>query len=224
MEVVLQVVQTSADEFWRTAVGPLHKLTWQTGVLFVGIMATAALVSYWLLRYSWRFARKPTLAGVSIRPAAHTYADHIRISLSDYLLIHGLDQTLKQNAPAVQTKIKSDVTNYYVVTLVETSKRREVFTRELRLNLPNGNRWKPQANQLQLDQTLLTHVRYNNGLEEDDAPDAEQIAGTYDVYIRSVRWWDVRHWLTHPNREIRIVIWVTLITTTLPTILDLLFG
>lgn len=224
MDGFWQETQGNAAAFWTAAVDPLHKLSWQTGVLFAGIVAAAALLSYWVLRYSWRFARQPTIAGVVIRPAAHTYADHIRVGLADYLAIHGLDPSLKQSAQAVQAKLKADVANYYVITLVETSKRREVFTRELRLNLPNGNRWKPQAKQLQLDETLLTHVRFNNGLEEDDSPDAERIAGTYDVYIRRVRWWDIRHWLTHPNREIRIVIWVTLITTTLPTVIDLLFG
>jgi len=43
------------------------------------------------------------------------------------------------------------------------------------------------------------------------------------VFVRPVQWYDVRHWLQHPNREIRIVIWVTIITTTLPVLFDLLF-
>jgi len=70
---------------------------------------------------------------------------------------------------------------------------------------------------------VLTEIRLNNGFEEDDNPESE-IVGQYDVYIRKVRWYDIRHWLLHPNREIRIVIWVTLITTTLPVLLDILFG
>lgn len=224
MEDLVTTTQSHAMAFWRAAVQPLHELTWQTGVLFASIVAAIGLISFWLLRYSWRFTPKPTIAGVTIRPAAHTYVDHLRVGLTDYLAIHGLSAALKQSDTAVQSRLKADVDNYYVVTLVETSKRREVFTRELRLNLPNGNRWRPQSKQLQLDETLLTHVRFNNGIEEDDAPEADQIAGVYDVYIRRVRWWDLRHWLTHPNREIRIVIWVTLITTLLPTALDLLFG
>jgi hypothetical protein len=44
----------------------------------------------------------------------------------------------------------------------------------------------------------------------------------YNVYIRPVLWYHVRHWLTHPNREIRIVVWVTSITTSAPLLIEII--
>lgn len=82
---------------------------------------------------------------------------------------------------------------------------------------------------IQLSTDDLTTVRLKNGHPDDDDDLNSEgrpnpVSGRYDVYIRPVRWYDVRHWLLHPNREIRIVVWVTIITTMFPMLLGYLFA
>ncbi|MDP1555040.1 MAG: hypothetical protein Q8L84_06235, partial [Hyphomonas sp.] len=35
-------------------------------------------------------------------------------------------------------------------------------------------------------------------------PSTVGVDGTFDLFVRAVRWWDVRHWIFHPDREIRV--------------------
>jgi len=207
--------------YWNAAVGPLHQLTWQTLSLFLAILLLAATFVTFLLRHSWIWA-PITLPGVKIKRNAHTYRDHLRLSPDDYLSFHKLSANLNIEGEEAKKVIQRDSDRYYVVTIVEKGKRLPLIYKELRLQVPSrGGRVVKGVVQLDLD--VLTDVRLNNGYEEDDELGTD-IAGAYDVYIRRVRWFDVRHWLLHPNREIRIVVWVTLITTTLPVLLDMLFG
>jgi hypothetical protein len=224
MENAVEVGEGWLLSYWRDAVGPLHGLTWQTGSLLVMIVLATALIATWVLSISWiwPWTRKAVSAGV-IKHTAHTYKDHLRLSAADYLRFHGLKPDASLATPAVAARRTRDLDRYYVVTIVEKDKRKVVVYRELKLQCPMGGRWRTEQGQIQLDETLLTQVRFENGNVEDDDPEAP-INGRYDIYVRPVRWYDVRHWLLHPNREIRIVIWVTLITTTLPVLLDVLFG
>jgi hypothetical protein len=209
--------------YWQAAVGPLHALTWQTFTLGVMILLAAALVATWLLSISWAWPwTKPLVKAGAIKAGPHTYKDHLRLSTVDYLRFHRLKEGASMNDPAVQRMKTRDLERYYVVTIVERQKRKVVSYQEMKLQCPMGGRYQTQPNEIQLDEALLTQVRFENGNVEDDEP-GTPISGAYDVYVRNVRWYDVRHWLLHPNREIRILIWVTLITTTLPTLLDVLF-
>jgi hypothetical protein len=212
-----------ALRYWCDAVEPLHQLTWQTSTLLLMILLFAALIATWLLSISWIWPwNRPLIAGALIKPAAHTYKDHLRLSTSDYLRFHRLKEGASMNDKAVVHARTRDLDRYYVVTIVERDKRKVVVYRELRLQCPMAGRYQTQREEIQLDESLLTHVRFENGNVEDDEP-GTPVAGRYNIYVRRVRWYDVRHWLQHPNREIRIVIWVTIITTTLPTLLQLLF-
>jgi hypothetical protein len=92
----------------------------------------------------------------------------------------------------------------------------------MKLQFASG-RYSVQDGAVQFDEESLNAIRVGNSSDADDEAGAD-IVGTYDVFIRRVQWYDVRHWLTHPNREIRIVIWVTIITTLLPMLKDVLFG
>jgi hypothetical protein len=220
---VVSLSESTLEAYWSAAVGPLRDLTWQTFSLLALILLTGALVATWLLSTSWMWPwTQPVVKAGTIKSGPHTYKDHLRLSTADYLRFHKLKSGLSFNDPAVQRRRTHDLEHYYVVTLVERQKRKVVVYRELKLQCPIGGRYQTQPSEVQLDEALLTQVRFENGNVEDDEP-GTPIAGQYDVYIRKVRWYDVRHWLLHPNREIRIVIWVTLITTTLPTLLDILF-
>lgn len=209
------------ERFWHAAVDPLHQLGWPTLALFLIIALLIALIATFLLRHSWVWS-PPTFAGVKIKRNAHTYRDHLRISPDDYLAFHRLNVALNIEGEEAKKFIRRDSDRYYVVTIVEQGKRLPLVYKELRLQVPSrGGRVQKGVAQLDLD--VLTDVRLNNGYEEDDE-NGTDIMGAYNVYVRRVRWYDVRHWLLHPNREIRLVIWVTLITTTVPVLLDLLFG
>ncbi len=123
--------------------------------------------------------------------------------------------------------VQKDASKYYLVTIVEKGRPIALVYREMRLQVPRRN-GRVQPNTLQLDADSLSLVRLGNSQPDDDdvtqSPAPEFLNGTYNVYVRPVRWYDIRHWLLHPNREVRIVVWVTLITTTVPVLLDLLFG
>lgn len=220
---IVSLGESTLETYWQTAVGPLHALTWQTFSLLALILLSGALIATWLLSTSWMWPwTKPLVKAGAIKSGSHTYKDHLRLSTADYLRFHSLKAGLSATDQSVQRRRTYDLEHYYVVTIVERQKRKVVVYRELKLQCPMGGRYQTLPNEVQLDDALLTQVRFENGNVEDDEP-GTPIAGQYDVYIRKVRWYDVRHWLLHPNREIRIVIWVTLITTTLPTLLDVLF-
>ncbi len=219
MEVFLNGLSQAAFENWTAAVDPLHRLTWQTFVLLGSIVLVAAGFASLLMRYSWVWSA-PTIKGAKIKNAAHMYQSHLRMSPEDYLAL----KKLKLNFESDQAKafVNRDAANYYLVTIVEQGKPKALVYQELRLQMPT-RKGRAAKGFIQLDDSSLTAVRLGNVSEDDDESGTE-IKGTYDVYVRRVRWFDLRHWFLHPNREIRIVVWVTLITTTLPVLLDLLFG
>jgi hypothetical protein len=215
------VLQEAGDTYWHRAIDPLHRLTWETFSLFVVIVLFVLLVATVLIRYSWTWS-KPAIRDARIKSAAHMYQDNLRISPEDYLAFHGLQSKLSFDSEQVKGLLKKDSSRYYVVTIVESGKARALIYRELLLQVAT-RRGRAGPGSIQLDQQLLTDIRLGNGYEEDDVEGAD-IISKYNIYLRRVRWYDVRHWLLHPNREIRIVVWVTLITTTLPVLLDVLFG
>jgi len=215
----LEFISRQASDYWHAAIDPLHALTWQTGTLFLMIVLALALATTWIVSISWiwPWSRK-AVAQATIRQTAHTYKEP-----PDYLRFHRLAESLKSNMPAVVRARNRDLERYYVVTLVEHKKRAVVLYRELKLQCPMGGKYQTHRGEIQLDESLLAQVRAENSSIDDDEPDTA-VGGLYDVYIRRVQWYDVRHWLLHPNREIRIVIWVTIITTTLPMLLGVLFN
>ncbi|RYD86982.1 MAG: hypothetical protein EOP50_21540 [Sphingobacteriales bacterium] len=221
MDGVALTAWSAWDDFWHSAVDPLHKLTWQTGTILLFLVLLVALLATVLLRYSWVFS-KPAVRNIVIKRVPHTFQGNLRLSPPDYLKFHKLSSALSTDSPAYENLVKRDSSRYYLITIVETGKRRAILYKEMRLHAPT-RRGRAQQNTIQLDQEDLTAIRLNNGYEEDDHPEAE-IAGTYNVYIRRVQYFDIRHWLMHPARDIRTVVWVTLITTSLPTLIEVFFG
>lgn len=228
MEVgnLTRVAESAAQSYWQRAVGPLHNLSWETFSLFAILLLSAALVATMLIRYSWLWS-KPVLRDATIKFGSHLYADNLRINPDDYLEYHKFSKTLSFDSDAVRKLIQKDASKYYLVTIVEKGRPVALVYREMRLQVPR-RAGRVQPNSLQLDADSLSLVRLGNSQPDDDdatqSPAPEFLNGTYNVYVRPVRWFDVRHWLLHPNREVRIVVWVTLITTTVPVLLDLLFG
>lgn len=216
-----------ATSYWTSAITPLHALGWQTGSLLLLIFLVAALAATWIMRASY-ILRKPKLSGVKIVTTPHTANSDVGLSFEDYIramepqaetLLASL-QTQTQKRQWCTDTMRRERPRHFVVTIVDRDARNVVLYRELRL-------WaKAQAlpaGQMQLDSDCLQEVRRTNAYPEDDLTGAE-IQGAYNVYVRRPQWYDIRHWLLHPNREIRIAIWVAIITTALPSLWSILFG
>jgi hypothetical protein len=208
---------------WQAGLDQIRNLNWQAAVVLLSILILAALLATWVLRISWRF-RKPTLVKREIKPNAHLYTDHLRISKADAALL--LETDPNQAGAVVADRMANEKKGHFVITIIESTSRRVCVYREMHLQYVQ-RRGAVDTGKIQLAADDLTAVRRRNGYTDDDDESGPEgivlVNGTYDVYIRPVRWFDVRHWLLHPNREIRIVVWVTLITTLFPMLLGYLF-
>lgn len=221
MDAVLPALRQGFADYWSAAVGPLRQLTWQTFSLVGLAVLLVLLIITLLLRYAWVFSRRPTIRDVSIVKTHHSSAGHIRLSVEDHLSFHKIvTQAMSELAKDARAK---DQTTYYVVSVKQANPVRELVYREMRLQAPPVGAARLPKGQIRLDARDLAEVRRRNSYESDNDPEAP-IEGTYNVYIRPVRWYDLRHWLMHPVREVRILIWVTLITTTVPTLIQIVFG
>lgn len=88
-------VQAWSAGFMHNAAEPLRHVTWETDAL-IGLMIVGfASIVAWVLGYSLLF-RKPTLTSAKVKPAAHTYEDHIRLGSEDDLALHKLTPTLRR--------------------------------------------------------------------------------------------------------------------------------
>ncbi|MEQ3650381.1 hypothetical protein [Hyphomonas sp.] len=71
-------------------------------------------------------------------------------------------------------------------------------------------------NEVRVDAETLTRLKIGSASKSDDGTsDRVGVDGQFDIFAREVRWWDVRHWLFHPNREIRYALYVALFAATL---------
>ncbi len=162
-----------------------------------------------------------------LKPVAHTYTDHLRINRHDCAKF--LETSPQTPAFKLAERMREEHKGHYVVTIVEAQTKRVCLYKEMHLQFVSKGSGAVDTERIQLSIDDLTTVRLKNGHpDDDDDLDTEgrpnQVSGRYNIYVRPVRWFDVRHWLLHPNREIRIVVWVTLITTSFPLILDFLFN
>lgn len=221
-----------ADDFWRAGTDPLKHLTLQTGLLFALAILLGWFIALFVRSATWRF-QKPIERGLQIVTTYHTNNGTIALSPEEYIRAFAKNpEILLVNTPTRAARLRWGEERhrrlqsaYYVITLVECAKDGNrilgtpVLTRELRV-------WRktnpPKEGYVQLDASSLREVRDRNNSSLDDT-DGTEIEGTYDLYARRVRWYDLRHWLVHPNREIRIALWVTIISTVVPSVLDAVF-
>jgi hypothetical protein len=221
-----------ATTFWDAATEPLKHLRIETGVLLALAILVAWLVARFVRSASWRFSH-PVIRGMQIASTPHTNNGTIALSFEDYIRKFASDAEifLVNNTARVARdrwgaeRHKKVHSEYFVVTLVECDPDSSawtgtpVMTRELKV-------WRktnpPPEGCLQLDRSCLRDVRDLN-LSSADNVEGAAIQGKYDLYMRKVNFWDIRHWLVHPNREIRIALWVTIISMVVPVFFDALF-
>ncbi len=131
----------------------------------------------------------------------------------------GFDQITKSDAAS---KLNPKYQNrYFVVEIREGGKR--IFKRELKL-LAWALRLEPR--EFQVDAETLSVLKEGSESKlDDDTSDSVGVDGAFDIFVRPVRWWDIRHWLNHPSREIRFALYVAIFAALLEysgDIIDLL--
>ncbi len=223
-----------AREFWEAGTEPLRHLTIQTGVLIALFVLLLWLIALFIRSATWRFG-KPVARGLQVVTTFHTNNGTVALSPEEYIRAFAKKnaQSLLEANPTQTARMrwgaekhKKVHNDYFVVTLVECSPESPrwlgtpVLTRELRV-------WRksnpPKEGYIQLDGPSLRDVRDHNNSSVDDI-DGTEVDGQYDLYLRKVSVLDIRHWLVHPNREVRIALWVTIISMIVPVLFDALFG
>jgi len=95
---------------------------------------------------------------------------------------------------------------YFVCQFREGGKRmfrRELKIRAWHINLKNTD--------FQLDpETLDLLKKASFSKLDDELGDSYGADGKFDIFFRPVKWWDLRHWLNHPAREIRYALYIAI--------------
>lgn len=181
---------------------------------FAVLAVVAGCVTHVILRYAniagarW----KQALGTRSHNNGAVNYPNTIMINshrMRDMLGVSGLDGlSLKETAKRLNARFEDD---YFLVEFRENGAR--LFRRELKIRAG----WlKLNYFQFRLDpQTLKVLKAKSDSDEDDDTDDRQGAIGEFDLFARGIKPWDVRHWLHHPNREIRIGLWVAMFASAL---------
>lgn len=109
-------------------------------------------------------------------------------------------------------------------TKIEKNLNKKIGSRYFRVEIrENGNllvnqemkvkarSYKLQSGDARVDGDTIEILREKNESIEDDEMNGGGVYGNFEIRFRPIRWWDVRHWLTHPNRDIRLGLWVAII-------------
>jgi hypothetical protein len=166
------------------------------------------------------------------KPVSRGYSTSVQLSFERnphndsrilYMDPYSLAQALGRPTHHLKTKLEKNLNQdrlnqWYVVEIHENGKR--LLRREMRVRARARGYAQGDAS---LDQSLIEIIRAKNESVEDDDFEGGGVEGCYDVTFRKVKWYDLGHWLTHPNRDIRLGLWVAIIATTIEYS-DKLFG
>ena len=223
------------SRFVERGLQPLREANFYTLAIFLILFGAFAIFISFLRRAGWRWMA-PRLVSRRIVKDAHSNPGALGLSYDDFILARRKNPEDKQAFPTENSKrtwcigeMRRLKNQHFVVTITHTEKDKPrnklrqfvVAYRELRLWSPQGKNVEPGF--IKLDEDCLKELRIRNEYAFDDR-DGSDVLGQYNIYLRAAQWYDVRHWLLHPNREIRIAVWVTMITTLLPPMVDQLFG
>ena len=183
-------------------------------LVFAVLSVVTGLIAHIILRYvniagtKW----KQALGTKSHENGAVNYPNTIMINshrMRDMLEVRGLDGlNLKETAKRLNEKYEDE---YFLVEFRENGGR--LFRKELKIR---AGWMKLNFFEFRLDPETLKTLKAKSDSDEDDDTDAKQGAiGEFDLFARGIKPWDFRHWLHHPNREIRIGLWVAMFAATL---------
>lgn len=125
------------------------------------------------------------------------------IKLHPTRMVELLDQKdLKNLGPTAATEKLNErfAKRYFIVEFREAGRR--IYRGEARL-VPVWQRTQP--NEIRLDpETMAALKKGSASVLDDDTDNSVGVDGIFDLFARPIRWWDIRHWIFHPDREVRI--------------------
>lgn len=172
-----------------------------SALVFVLVTATVMFV-----RRHKRLDRYHTIEKVSCPYGAAPVAQTIRVHPYSFAraIGHQVGQLNKTDVAATLNDKYSR--KFFVVEIREGT--RKILTKELKVI---AWRYSLSEEEIQVDPITLRQIKGGSeSLDDDDLDDTFGAEGTFDVHFRPVQWWDIRHWLNHPSREIRYALYVAI--------------
>ncbi|MEM6626122.1 MAG: hypothetical protein AAGA72_18695 [Pseudomonadota bacterium] len=150
------------------------------------------------------------------RTAPYKSCDSPRtIRLHPYAMADAMDEKgyrqLTKTAAGVKLNDKYNQ-RYFVVEVREGGRR--LLRKELKIYAwPYNNM---SESEFQVDAETLRALKDGSQSKlDDETGNSVGADGSFDIFFRIVRWWDVRHWLNHPSREIRYALYVAIFAASL---------
>ncbi|MEZ6001985.1 hypothetical protein [Hyphomonas sp.] len=167
------------------------------GVIFAVLVSAISSVIF-------RYKRLDTHFVTYNLTAPHRAIDDAKtIKLHPNRMVELLDQKdLKNLGPTAATEKLNErfAKRYFIVEFREAG--RKVYRGEARL-VPVWQ--KTQPNEIRLDPETMAALKKGSASDQDDNTDnSVGVDGVFDLFARKIRWWDIRHWIFHPDREVRI--------------------
>lgn len=112
-------------------------------------------------------------------------------------------RSLKEASQILNREFENE---YFLVEFRENGA--QLFRKELRIRAG----WKMlNFFEFRTDPETLKTLKAKSVSDDDDDTESNVGAiGEFDLFARAIKPWDFRHWLHHPNREIRIGLWVAM--------------
>jgi len=181
--------------------------------LFVGLVIFVLVTTLvWFFRRNIRLDRQHHVQTANTPYGATPEVRTLRLNP------HAMASAL--NEPGFETLSKTEAAaklnekyghRYFVVQFREGG--RKLFSKELKISAWWRNL---KETEFQVDPETLAQIKTGSASKEDDELGNSYGAdGTFDIFFRKVRWWDLRHWLNHPAREIRYAMYVAIFATAL---------
>lgn len=160
------------------------------------------------------------LRGLTAPHKAHT--DKNKLKLHPNTLKELLDLKDKTNeTPTVLAAWfnKKYAKAYFVAEFKERGKT--IARREVRLEAL----WQhTREGEVRVDPETMVALKVGSASTRDDDTDMSHgVDAVFDIFVHRVRWWYLRHWFFHPERETRLAVRVTAFLTTievLPNVLE----
>lgn len=177
--------------------------------VFVGLIIFGLVsVAVWLFRRPNRLDKQSKLLEAKAPYGASPEVKTLRLHPHDFAAAlgeRGYDEitSTRKVASALNEKYSE---RYFVVQVRESGRR--LFTRELKIV---AWAYRLERGEFQLDPDTLAQLKAGSASKlDDDLDDKFGADGTFDIFFRKVRWWDLRHWLNHPAREIRYALYIAI--------------
>lgn len=183
---------------------------WQL-ILIVLIFGLVTAIAYFVRRYN-RLDQFSNLLEMTTPYGAVPEARTIRVNPHDLARALGKRGLYDLNKGDAAKKLNEKYGGrYFVVEIYEGGRR--LLSKELKV-VAWWHRLKPT--EFQADPETLDLIKAGSESPlDDDLGDTYGADGRFDIYFRPVKWWDLRHWLNHPAREIRLAIYVAIFAAAL---------